>query len=83
MQLSDFLCAFLINVIIRAPRAMKSSPLSTLKQQNWSIFYGKMWQIFLILWQNVHIFMAKFGISNGNFPRCQISAALQKLVQNT
>ena len=33
-----------------------------------------MWQIFLLLWQNFDIFVAKFGISNGNFPRCQVTA---------
>ena len=35
-------------------------------------FFGKMLQIFLFLWQNLAIFVAKFGISNGNFPRCQL-----------
>ena len=34
-----------------------------------------MWHIFLFfLWQNVCIFVAKFGISNGNFPRCHVTS---------
>ena len=36
-------------------------------------FFGKMWQIFLFLWLNLAIFVAKFEISNGNFPRCQVN----------
>ena len=42
-----------------------------------------MWQIFLFLWQNFHIFVAKFGISNGNFPRCQFHLSFNNRTRHT
>ena len=76
MHLSGFLCAFLINVIFRAFSTKNSYLISTLNLQNLSIFITKCGNFF-------SIFVAKFGISNGNFPRCQASCAKKKKKKTT
>ena len=49
----------------------KSCPISK-EFAKFGIFNGKMWHIFFVcVWQNLAIFVTKFVISNGNFPRCQ------------
>ena len=57
MHLSDFL----INVIFRASRNDKKFSNKYTLFTKFVDFNGNMWQIFLLLWQNFHIFVAKFG----------------------
>ena len=72
MHLSDFLCAFFDQCNIQGLQAQKKkdSLVSNLNLQNLAILiaekYGKLFKFFV----------AKFGISNGKFPRCQTNVAV-------
>ena len=55
-----------------SPGTKKGYSIILLNLQNLVIFLAKCGKFFYFLWQNLAIFVAKFGISNGNFLRCQI-----------
>ena len=73
--LGDFLCVSIDQNNIPGLREEKknfSDSTGTLNLQKFVKFTGKCGKFFDFLWQNCHIFVAEFGISNGNFPRCQV-----------
>ena len=71
MYLSEFLCASFDQCNIPGLRTRKKSPIDKLNLQTLAIFAAKCGKFFNFFCENIRQNLAKFGISNVNFPRCQ------------